>query len=73
MAKIRSGLPDDPEWEIEFGFPEMDNKIFGPRELAQIKAQVEEMHAITVINPAVRTLIERYWPDLVHKLPPEEA
>jgi hypothetical protein len=71
MAMIRSGLPNDPEWEVSFGFPQMDNKVFGPEDLAQIRQQLEELNTVTAVNPAVRALAERYWPDLLPKLPPE--
>jgi hypothetical protein len=40
MALIRSGQPNDPEWEVTFGFPQMDHKIFGPDDLAQMRRQL---------------------------------
>lgn len=71
MAIIRSGQPNDPEWEVNFGFPQMDDKIFGPDDLAQMRRQLEELTTVTAVNPAVRAIARRYWPDLIAKLPPE--
>ena len=71
MAIIRSGLPNDHEWEVSFGFPQMDNKVFGPEDLKQIRRQLEELKTVTAVNPAVRALAQRYWPDLLSKLPPD--
>jgi len=35
-------------------------------------AQIEEMDEITTIDPDVRGIVERNWPHLLSKLPPED-
>jgi hypothetical protein len=70
VAIIRSGIPGDAEWEVHFGFA--DDRVLGPEDLAQIRAEVERMDDIVAISPAVRAIVMRYWPELVSKLPPED-
>ena len=57
----------------EFGFPQVDDKVFGPNDLEAIRNQIEELDRIEAVNPAVRASVLRYWPELAHKLPPEDA
>jgi hypothetical protein len=44
-----------------------------PEELEQIRQQIEQFDTIDVIDHELRRIVERNWPHLVAKLPPEEA
>jgi hypothetical protein len=41
-------------------------------ELDMIRKQIEDMDDITAIDDEVRGIVERNWPHLVAKLPPQE-
>ena len=43
-----------------------------PEELENIRRQIETFDIIQVIDPEIRGIIERHWPWLVAKLPPED-
>jgi hypothetical protein len=45
----------------------------GPEELEQIRMQIEHFDTIEAIDPEMRAIVERSWPHLVAKLPPEDA
>jgi hypothetical protein len=51
--------------EFMFGRP------LGPEELELLRQQVESMDDITAIDDEVRGIVERNWPHLLSKLPPE--
>jgi hypothetical protein len=38
-----------------------------------IRQQLEEMDDVTAIDPEVRGIVERNWPHLLAKLPPEDG
>jgi hypothetical protein len=42
-----------------------------PEELDMIRQQIEGFDTIEVIDPEIRGIVERNWPHLVSKLPPE--
>jgi hypothetical protein len=44
-------------------------RVLSETELADQRRQVESFDSIEVISPEMRELIERAFPDLVHKLP----
>jgi hypothetical protein len=44
-----------------------------PEELEQIRQQIEMFDTIEAIDHEMRGIIERNWPHLVAKLPPEES
>jgi hypothetical protein len=52
--------------EFMFGRP------LGPEELEIIRSQIEAMDDITAIDDELRGLVERNWPHLRSKLPPED-
>ncbi len=43
-----------------------------PLELEEIWQQLEDFDTIEAIDPEVRGIVERNWPHLLTKLPPEE-
>jgi len=43
-----------------------------PEELEMLRMQIEGFDTIDAIDPEVRGIIERNWPHLLAKLPPEE-
>jgi hypothetical protein len=43
-----------------------------PEELEAIRRQIEQFDTIEAIDPAMRGIVERNWPHLVAKLPPED-
>ncbi|WP_439372884.1 hypothetical protein [Bradyrhizobium sp. DASA03120] len=43
-----------------------------PDELVMIRQQIEGFDRIEAIDPEVRGIVERNWPQLLSKLPPEE-
>ena len=43
-----------------------------PKELEAIRQQIERFDTIEAVDHEIRGIIERNWPHLVHKLPPEE-
>ena len=44
-------------------------RVLSETELANLRRQIEDFDAIEVISDEMRELIERAFPDLVHKLP----
>jgi hypothetical protein len=50
----------------------LHGRPLGPQELELIRAQIEEMDDITAVDPDVRGIVERNWPHLLSKLPPED-
>ena len=53
---------------IEF----LNGRPLEPEELELIRQQIEDFDTIEAIDPEVRRIVERSWPHLVAKLPPEE-
>jgi hypothetical protein len=51
--------------EFMFGRP------LSPEELELIRSQIESMDQIDAVSDGVRGIVERNWPHLVSKLPPE--
>ena len=51
--------------EFMFGRP------LEPEELELLRQQIESMDDITAIDDEVRGIVERNWPHLLSKLPPE--
>jgi hypothetical protein len=43
-----------------------------PEELEAIRQQIEQFDTIEAIDPEMRGIVERNWPHLVSKLPPED-
>jgi hypothetical protein len=43
-----------------------------PEELESIRQQIEQFDTIEAIDPEMRGIVERNWPDLIPKLPPRE-
>jgi len=41
-----------------------------PEELEQIRRRVEAMDGTTAIDPEIRAIVARNWPELLEKLPP---
>jgi len=52
--------------EFMFGRP------LSPEELDMLRQQIEGMDDITAIDDEVRGIVERNWPHLLSKLPPED-
>jgi len=44
-----------------------------PEKLEELRRMIEEMDTIEVIDDDTRELIEKRWPGLLDKIPPEEA
>ncbi|MCK1402038.1 hypothetical protein IVB45_17455 [Bradyrhizobium sp. 4] len=44
-----------------------------PDQLEALRMQIESFDSIEVIDPEIRGIVERNWPHLVAKLPPEDA
>jgi hypothetical protein len=54
---------------IEF----LDGRPLEPEELEKIRQQIESgFDDITEIDPEVRGIVERNWPHLLAKLPPDQ-
>jgi hypothetical protein len=53
---------------IEF----LDGRPLSSEELDMIRREIESMDHIGAIHPDIRGIVERNWPHLVAKLPPEE-
>ena len=53
---------------MEFVF----GRLLSPEELEMLHQQIECMDDITAIDDEVRGIVERNWPHLVAKLPPED-
>jgi hypothetical protein len=47
-------------------------RVLSETELANLRRQIEDFDTIEVISAEMRELIERAFPDLVHKLPPAD-
>jgi hypothetical protein len=47
----------------------VQGRVLSETELANLRRQIEDFDTIEVISPEMRELIERAFPDLVHKLP----
>jgi hypothetical protein len=43
-----------------------------PEELEAIRQQIEQFDTIEATDPEMRGIVERNWPHLVAKLPPED-
>lgn len=43
-----------------------------PEELESIRQQIEQFDTVDVIDPEIRRIVERNWPHLLSKLPPED-
>jgi hypothetical protein len=43
-----------------------------PEELEAIRRQIEQFDTIEAIGPETRRIVERNWPHLLAKLPPED-
>jgi len=44
-----------------------------PEELEAIRQQIEQFDNIEAIDPEMRGIVERNWPHLISKLPPQDA
>lgn len=53
---------------IEF----LNGQPLDQEQLVALRTQIESFDTIEVISPEVRGIVERNWPHLVAKLPPEE-
>jgi hypothetical protein len=56
------------EGDMEFMF----GRLLSPEELEMLRQQIEGMDDITAIDDEVRGIVERNWPHLLSKLPPED-
>ena len=43
-----------------------------PEELEAIREQIEQFDTIEAIDPEMRRIVERNWPHLIPKLPPQD-
>ena len=43
-----------------------------PDELESIRRQIESFDTIDAVDPEIRGIVERNWPRLLAKLPPDE-
>jgi hypothetical protein len=50
----------------------LHGRPLSPEELDIIRQQLEELDDVTAIDPEVRGIVERNWPHLLSKLPPED-
>ena len=50
----------------------LHGRPLSPEELDTIRQQLEGMDDVTVIDPEVRAIVERNWPHLLAKLPPDD-
>ena len=50
----------------------LHGRPLSPEELDTIRQQLEGMDDVTVIDPEVRAIVERNWPHLLVKLPPDD-
>jgi hypothetical protein len=57
-----------PCMPIEF----FQDRPLEPEELDDIRRQIEGLAKIDAIDPEIRGIVERNWPHLVAKLPPED-
>ena len=53
---------------IEF----LNGRPLETEELELIRQQIEDLDTIEAIDPEVRGIVERNWPHLLAKLPPDE-
>jgi hypothetical protein len=54
---------------IEF----LHGRPLSPEDLEMIRRQIEEgCDVIAAIDPEIRGIVARNWPDLVYRLPPED-
>jgi hypothetical protein len=56
-----------PGYRMEF----YQGRPLEPEELEAIRQQIEQFDTIEAIDPEMRGIVERNWPHLVSKLPPE--
>ncbi|MGJ4945116.1 hypothetical protein ACQR1W_31460 [Bradyrhizobium sp. HKCCYLS1011] len=54
---------------IEF----LHGRVLDPEELDAIRQQIEDFDSIEAIDPEVRGIVERNWPHLMAKLPPDDG
>lgn len=47
-------------------------QVLDPDQLEALRLHIESFETIEVIDPELRAIVERNWPDLTAKLPPEE-
>jgi hypothetical protein len=50
----------------------MFGRLLSPEELDMIREQIESMDEIGAVTHEVRGIVERNWPHLLSKLPPED-
>jgi hypothetical protein len=43
-----------------------------PEELERIRRRIEELDDVRRVDPEIRGIVARNWPELLEKLPPEE-
>ncbi|WP_315782320.1 hypothetical protein [Bradyrhizobium sp. SZCCHNPS1003] len=53
---------------IEF----LHGRVLDPEELEEIRQQIEEFDTIEMVDPEIRCIVERNWPHLLSKLPPDD-
>ena len=50
----------------------LNGRSLDPEELEALREEIENFDTIEAISPEVRGIVERNWPHLLVKLPPEE-
>ena len=51
----------------------LHGRPLSPEDLERIRQEIELFDDVTAIDPEVRAIVERNWPHLLAKLPPEDA
>lgn len=46
-------------------------RALSPEDLAELRQQIERIDSISEIDPEMRGIVERNWPELASKLPPK--
>jgi hypothetical protein len=67
---LLAGLGAFAETEMPMEF--YQGRPLEPEELEAIRQQIEQFDTIEAIDPEMRGIVERNWPHLLAKLPPEE-
>jgi hypothetical protein len=65
-GRVIAARPERKPMEFMFGRP------LEPEELELLRKQIESMDDITAIDDEVRGIVERNWPHLLSKLPPQQ-
>jgi hypothetical protein len=50
----------------------LHGRPLSPEDLERIRQEIESFDYISAIDPEVRAIVERNWPHLLAKLPPDD-